>query len=148
MAPTILFVPGLWEGPTVFSTVSSLLAADGFKTDIAVLPSTGTTSPGNPGMKDDIAAIRTQLEQLVLQGDDVVLVLHSAGGFLGSEAMQGLSKKDPEKVRGKGGVVGIVFLSGAVFPEGHEHQALPFAVVDVSWVLIYSSIFLSFFLSS
>lgn len=130
MAPTILFVPGFWEGPTVFGAVSSLLTTDGFKTETAVLPSTGTTSPGNPGMKDDIAAVRKHLQGLVSQGDDVVLVLHSAGGFLGSEAMEGLSKKKGEGE--KGGVIGIVFLSGAVFPEGYEHQPLPFAVVDVS----------------
>lgn len=129
MAPTILFVPGFWEGPTVFGAVTSLLATDGFKTETAVLPSTGTTSPGNPGMKDDIAAVRKHLQGLISQGEDVVLVLHSAGGFLGSEAMEGLSKKmrDGEK----GGVIGIVFLSGAVFPEGYEHQPLPFAVIDV-----------------
>lgn len=130
MAPTILFVPGLWEGPTVFNAVSSLLTAAGFKTETAVLPSTGATSPGNPGMKDDIASIRNHLQGLVSEGEeDVVLVLHSAGGFLGSEAMQGLSKKD--RLEGKGGVIGIVFLAGAVFPEGYEHQPLPFAVVDV-----------------
>lgn len=132
MAPTILFVPGFWEGPTVFNAVSSLLTADGYKTETAVLPSTGTTSPGNPGMKDDIAAIRTHLQDLVSQGEDVVLVLHSAGGFLGSEAMEGLSKKKDRQGE-KGGVLGIVFLSGAVFPEGYEHQPLPFAVVDVSF---------------
>lgn len=83
MAPTILFVPG----PTVFSVVSSLLTKDGFRTETAVLPSTGTTSPGNPGMKDDIAAGRKHLQSVVSREEDVVLVLHSAGGFLGSEAM-------------------------------------------------------------
>ncbi|PYI11019.1 alpha/beta-hydrolase [Aspergillus sclerotiicarbonarius CBS 121057] len=126
MAPTILFVPGFWEGPTVFDPVSTLLTADGFTTEIAVLPSTGTTSPGNPSMADDIAAVRTHLEKIVQRWEEVILVLHSAGGFLGSAAMEGLSKS---AVR-KGGVVKIVFLSGAVFPEGYEHQPLPFAVVE------------------
>lgn len=139
MTPTILFVPGFWEGPTVYNTVASLLNTEGFKTETAILPSTGTTSPGNPGMKDDIAAIRRHLSNLVVsRGEDVVLVLHSAGGFLGSEAMSGLSKKkrvsEGQTQTGPGGgVVGIVFLSGAVFPEGFEHQPLPFAVVDVSF---------------
>ena len=58
MSLTILFVPGYWEGPTVFADVSSRLESKGFKTDFATLPSTGTTFLGNPSMHDDIAAIR------------------------------------------------------------------------------------------
>ncbi|PYH91652.1 alpha/beta-hydrolase [Aspergillus ellipticus CBS 707.79] len=115
MAPTLLIVPGFWEGPSVFENVASLLRADGFTTEIATLPSTGTVSPGNPTMADDIAAIRAHLTQIVERDEEVILVLHSAGGFLGSAAME---------------VVKIVFVAGAVFPEGYEHQPLPFAVVE------------------
>lgn len=128
MAPTVLFVPGLWEGPTVFEKVVSLLKTSEVSAEVATLRSTGTTSPGNPGMKDDIAAIRVHINTMLARGEDVLLVLHSAGGFLGSEAMQGLDKR----TRGeKPGVVGIVFLAAAVFPEGYQHQPLPFAVVEV-----------------
>ncbi|KAJ5703611.1 hypothetical protein N7493_011536 [Penicillium malachiteum] len=127
MAPVVLFVPGFWEGPSVFNKVTSLLEADGIATEVAELPSTGKTSPGNPTMKDDIAAVGNHIEGVLETGNDALLVLHSAGGFLGSEAMQGLDKKS----RGEEpGVVGIVFLAGAVFPEGYEHQPLPFAVVE------------------
>jgi Alpha/beta hydrolase family len=134
MASTILFVPGLWEGPSVFDSLSSLLAADGFNTEVASLPSTGTISPGNPTMKDDIAAIRQRLVPLVSRGDNVLLVLHSAGGFLGSEAMQGLDVKQRRERGEKGGVVGIVFLTAGLIPEGFPHQTPPFWVIEVSWV--------------
>ncbi|KAJ5619236.1 hypothetical protein N7510_003220 [Penicillium lagena] len=139
MAPVIFLVPGLWEGPSVFEPLSALMTANGFTTESAVLLSTGTVSPGNPTMKDDIAAVRQHLQEVVAQGEDVLLVLHSAGGFIGSEAMQGLSKKQRKESGQKGGVVGIVFLSGAVFPEGYEHQPLPFAVVEPD-VLLFNDI--------
>ncbi|GKZ23632.1 hypothetical protein AbraIFM66951_009910 [Aspergillus brasiliensis] len=126
MPPTILFVPGFWEGPKVFTPVCDLLQAAGFKTDVCTLPSTGTTSPGNPSMADDIAAVRDHLKRIVQREEDVILLLHSAGGFLGSAAMEGLSKS----AVGQGGVVKIVFLTAAVFPEGHMHEDLPFAVVE------------------
>ncbi|KAJ5949352.1 alpha/beta-hydrolase [Penicillium verhagenii] len=127
MAPTVLFVPGFWEGPTVFEKVTSLLTASGISTEVAKLQSTGTTSPGNPSMKDDVKGIRAHIEAILARGEDVLLALHSAGGFLGSEAMQGLDKK----TRGdQSGVVSIVFLAAAVFPEGYQHQPLPFAVVE------------------
>lgn len=129
MAPTILFVPGFWEGPKVFTPVCDLLRADGFTTEVCTLPSTGTTSPGNPTMADDIAAVRDHLKSILQRGEEVILVLHSAGGFLGSAAMEGLSKS----AVGQGGVVKIIFLAGAVYPEGHEHEDLPFAVVEVGY---------------
>lgn len=131
MAPTILFVPGIWEGASLFGPISSLLAADGFTTATAVLPSTATTSPGNPTMKDDVAAVRYHIQQLVHRGDDILLVLHSAGGFIGSEAMEGLAKKERQERGERGGVIGIVFIAGAVFPVGHQHHPLPFAVIEV-----------------
>lgn len=128
MAPVVLLVPGFWEGPTVFEKVTSVLKSNGVAAEVATLASTGTTSPGNPTMKDDIAAVRAHIETILGRGDDVLLALHSAGGFLGSEAMQGLDKSS----RGnQPGVVSIVFLAGAIFPEGYQHQPLPFAVVEV-----------------
>ena len=93
MASTIVFVPRMWEGSAPFSHVASLLQAEGYPTEIATLHSTGTVSPGNPSMRDDIAAIRSTIINLVEKGQHVVLVLHSAGEYLGSNAVEGLSLK-------------------------------------------------------
>ncbi|RAK73343.1 alpha/beta hydrolase [Aspergillus fijiensis CBS 313.89] len=125
--PTVLLIPGFWEGPTVYTHLATLLTTAGYPVETATLPSTGTVSPGNPTMKDDIAALRAAISRMVSRGDSVVLVLHSAGGFLGCEAMQGL---DRGARGGEGGVVGIVFLAAAVFPVGLEHKPLPFAWVE------------------
>ena len=130
MAPTILFVPGFWVGSDPFSRVASLLQAQGYPTEIATLPSTGTVSPGNPSMKDDIEAIRSTFTNLVDKGQHVVLVLHSAGGFLGSNAIEGLSLKARREKQLSGGVSKIVFLAGAIFPEGFKHGPLPFFTYD------------------
>ena len=131
MATVILFVPGFWEGSAPFAHVTSLLQSEGYTTQIAVIPSTGTAYPGNPGMRDDIAAIRSTIADLVDQGKDVVLVLHSAGGFLGSNAAEGLDVQTRQKTGLKGGVAKIVFVAGAVFPEGFEHVPLPCFIYDV-----------------
>lgn len=47
-------------------------------------------------MKIDIAAIRAHIETIFAREEDVLLALHSADGYLGSEAMQGLDKKNAE----------------------------------------------------
>lgn len=131
MAPTVLYVPGFWEGSAPFSHVASLLEAQGCPTEIATLPSTGTVSPGNPSMKDDIAAIRSPVTNLVEKGQYVVLVLHSAGAFLGSNAIEGLSLKARQEKPLRGGVSKIVFLAGAVSPVGYKHSPPPFSTYDV-----------------
>ena len=131
MAPTILFVPGFWVGPTPFEQVSSFVESAGFPTQITELTSTGTTSPGNPGMRDDIAALRSAVAKLVDAQKDVVIVAHSGGSFLAANAIEGLESKVRHQKGLKGGVVKFVFLSGALFPEGFRHSPLPFYVVDV-----------------
>ena len=136
MAPTILFVPGFWEGPAPFSHVASLLQAQGYPTEIATLPSTGTISPNNPSIQDDILAIRSTVTKVVEKGKHVVLVLHSAGGLLGSNAIEGLGLKARQEKQILGGVSKIVFLVGAIFPEGFKHAPLPFFTYEVSFDLV------------
>ena len=139
MTTTILFVPGFWEGPAPFARVLSLLQSQGYSAQAAVLPSTGKASPGNPGMKDDIAAVRSTIAELVDAGEIVVLVLHSAGGFLGSNAAEGLDLKARRKLGLEGGIRRIVFLAGAIFPEGYKHTPLPFFTYDVCFAFTFVS---------
>ena len=82
-------------------------------------------------MEDDIAAIRSAVKSLVDQGRELVLVLHSGGGFLGSNAIEGLTLPPREKEGLAGGVKKIVFIAGAVFVEGFEHKPLPFFKIEV-----------------
>lgn len=127
---TIVFVPGLWVGPTVFSSVAHTLESppNNYFTLTVPLRSTGHTSPGNPSMHDDIQGIRDALLPLFESSDPqyVLLVLHSAAGFLGANAIRALSVRERETKGQVGGVVGIVFLSAGVFPEGFHHHPLPF----------------------
>jgi len=131
MKPTILFVPGIWEGPTVFNHVCSLLQDLGFPTQTCTLPSTGTKSPGNPSMHDDKLAIRSVVQKLVEEeGKTVVLVCHSAGGFLGAAAIEGLAVNVRKEKGESGGVGKLVFLCAGLAPEGFEHGSLPFMDFD------------------
>ena len=131
MPPTICFVPGFWLGPKPFTRVASLLQSQGFPTQILTLASTGSVSPGNPSMDDDIAAIRSKVSDLVSDGKEVVLVLHSAAGFLGSNAIEGLTNQARKEKGLEGGVSKIVFVSGAVLPEGPLQAALPVYKIEV-----------------
>ena len=131
--PALVFVPGFWEGPSVFDDVSEKLQAHGYSTAYAPLASTGHASPGNPTTLDDVQHIRGVIEPLVEEGKELVLVCHSAGGFLGSAAMKDLSLKTRAEDGKKGGVVKLVFLTAGLGPEGFIHpDFLPFYDIQVS----------------
>lgn len=61
-----------------------------------------------------------------------MMVCHSAGGFLGSGATEGLSKKERENEGKKGGVRAFVFLAAGLGPVGFVHEDLPFMDFEVS----------------
>ena len=129
--PTVVLIPGLWEGPQVFTSVSTTLQALGYPTEIATLPSTGTTS-SDPDrhtrtMRDDEQAIRYIIKRLVVnEGKKVIMVCHSAGGVLGAGAIQGLTRKSRKSHHERGGVAKIVFLSAGLSAEGYVHGKKPF----------------------
>lgn len=69
-------------------------------------------------MQDDTAAVRATAEKLVDDEQEILLLLHFGGELLGSHAIQGLGVKARGEKGGKRGVVGAVFLTGPVYPEG------------------------------
>ena len=88
-------------------------------------------------MYDDVAHIRATVKELVEAEKDVVLVLHSVAGLLGSDAIEGLSSKARKAAGLKGGVVRIVFIAAATAPEGFEHVPLPFFDFQVRDLTIF-----------
>ncbi|KAF9761685.1 hypothetical protein IL306_003742 [Fusarium sp. DS 682] len=128
MAPTIFIIPGFYEGPTVFQPLADKLIARGFKTVITSISSTGKTPPNSPNMDEDILNIANELAPVVEEADDegVVAVMHSAGGFIGSGALKGLTSQARQAAGKAGGVNKIVFITAGVAPEGFEQGPMEF----------------------
>ena len=115
--PVIVIVPGAWHSPEAFHLVIDELEAAGYETKGVTLASVGAKTP----LKDfqpDVDAIQQVLKSLVDQGKDIVLVVHSYGGVIGNEAVQGFAKSDREKDGKKGGVVHIFLCCAFALPEG------------------------------
>lgn len=84
-------------------------------------------------MHDDTNHIRSVVKNLVEEEEkDVVMVCHSAGGFLGSGATEGLSRKERQKEGKRGGMGAFVFLAAGLGPIGFVHEDLPFMDFEVS----------------
>ena len=128
-------MPGFWEGSSVFGRCKKLLRRAGYVVHVASLLSTGipfTESPKSPTLQDDVKHIRSVIQQLVELDRELVLVCHSAGGFLGSHSIEELSASQRKREGLKGGVVHLAFVAAAVFPEGTFHRDLPFFRIEVS----------------
>ncbi|KAJ5091386.1 alpha/beta-hydrolase [Penicillium alfredii] len=91
--PIILFIPGAWHQGGIFEPVANILRAQGYQAEPITLPSVGGLTSTNA--YDDAEHIcKTHLNDLVAQGKEVILVMHSYGGIPGTESVKGLARKD------------------------------------------------------
>lgn len=117
--PTLFLVPGAWHPNTCFAPLSAQLAAAGFPTYLASLPSLNPVSPAaDATCTADALSLQAQLLPIIQEGKEVVVVCHSYGGIPAGGAAAGLAKKDRAERNEKGGVLGLIYLSGFVVPEG------------------------------
>ncbi|EPS39790.1 hypothetical protein H072_6324 [Dactylellina haptotyla CBS 200.50] len=115
--PTILLVHGTWHPPKFYKQQLDLLEANGFPTSCPLQPSVGKLPP--IGLKEDAQAIRDELTGLVDQDKEVIIVAHSYGGVVSSEAIDESFGKKARAAQGKaGGVIQILFIAGWIVPLG------------------------------
>ena len=108
--PTIFLIQGSFQLPDVYHRLTDKLQAEGFSIVHPVLPSlTDANAPdfSSRDLIDDALAIRMELIRLVeYKGKDVLVVAHSYGGLVGSEAIT----KDLTRLHRRGrGLEGGVF---------------------------------------
>jgi pimeloyl-ACP methyl ester carboxylesterase len=106
--PTIVFVPGAFHTPDYYNPVRSLLEAKGYVTEAVSLLSLGDSTSS---MADDAAAIRAVTSKLADEGHQVVLVMHSYGGILGTESAKELGCGLRRKAGKTGGIVALIYLA-------------------------------------
>lgn len=80
--PTLVLVPGSWHTIETWDKVVKVMKAEGFKCVPVALPSTNGSR--DVGFEDDIAAVRNTIVKELEDGKDVVLVVHSYGGQVGT----------------------------------------------------------------
>jgi pimeloyl-ACP methyl ester carboxylesterase len=115
--PIIVFAPGAWHTPDCFDIIREQLHQRGWETEAVAYPSVGAEPP-TKGLVEDAAAVRAALEKLVNLGKDVVLVVHSYGGLVGQNAVEGLGRKQRQAAGERGGVINFVYLAAFVAPQG------------------------------
>ncbi|KAF4957359.1 hypothetical protein FSARC_11321 [Fusarium sarcochroum] len=139
--PTIVFAPGAWHTADCFDLVRKELHARNWSTEAVDYPSVGAEPP-TKGLADDVSVVRTTLQRLADEGKEIMLVVHSYGGVVGANAVQGLGYKQRAQEGKTGGVIQLVYLSGFVMPKGKGilellgGQYLPWMRVEGDYVYV------------
>ena len=119
--PAIVIVPGSFSPAYLYSDVVDKLRENGYEAVVENLPSAARAPPQEAAtMADDAAAFHDLVETLADQGKDVVLVSHSYGGVVSTEASKGLSKAERREAGKEGGITRLVYLTSLVPTVGNS----------------------------
>ncbi|KAF3764460.1 alpha/beta-hydrolase [Cryphonectria parasitica EP155] len=120
LKPTFVLVPGAWHGPSTWDKVTALLSRQGYASLAVTLPST----IGDPSVTylNDINAVQAAIRSETKAGRNVIVVVHSYGGHVGSSALKGLpTSAHPGEDPSEGKVVGL-----AMMATGFNHTGMSF----------------------
>jgi pimeloyl-ACP methyl ester carboxylesterase len=84
--PTFLFVPGAWHLPAYFGPLIAYLSERGYPSVAVALPAVNS-SPAATSLQPDVDAVASALAGLLHDGVNVVVVMHSYGGMVGTDAV-------------------------------------------------------------
>jgi alpha-beta hydrolase superfamily lysophospholipase len=136
--PTVLFIHGSWHTPAHYAPICDLFSKSGYPTSCPLLASVGKSPPFGP--IEDAQCIRSELHNLVeKEGKDVIVVAHSYGGVVASQAVdQELAREHRETNGTKGGVLGLLYMCAFLPPVGKSLESAlggalpPWIVFEVS----------------
>ncbi|KAB5577710.1 Alpha/beta hydrolase fold-1 [Coniochaeta sp. 2T2.1] len=131
--PTIVIVPGSWQKPIVWDNFRDVLNKNGYSSFIISRPSVGGTTVPLAGLAEDVAAVRDVLTLLAEQGEEIVVLCHSSGGVVASNAVEGFDVTTRKTAGKTGGVVRLVLLSAFVVPKGKSLWDLYSGGKPASW---------------
>ncbi|KAH8716849.1 Alpha/beta hydrolase fold-1 [Phaeosphaeriaceae sp. PMI808] len=97
--------------------VSRKLEDAGYKIFARDMPAVGSTSPSKD-LTEDIAALRSLVEQAIGDGNNVIPIVHSWGGIVACTGLSGLGKKERAAEGKKGGIVRVGYMAAFIVPEG------------------------------
>lgn len=90
----------------------------------STLPSSGATT-AHQNFDSDVQIVRATAREIVGRGDECVVVMHSYGGIVGPETLQGLHRKLRKGNGEERGVVCLVFLRALLLSEGDSLVSSP-----------------------
>lgn len=137
--PTFVLVPGAWHRAEAWIKVTAGVKAKGYKCVSVTLPS--TSGDAAAGFGDDVKAVQEVIRAQTTQRRNVVVVVHSYGGHVGSSAIKGFAREHhngspPPDASSSGHVIGLAMMAtgfsvtGKTFLEMAGGSPPPFWIAD------------------
>jgi pimeloyl-ACP methyl ester carboxylesterase len=90
--PTIVIISGAWHVPESYSQLTNALKSSGYEVLVPRLPSMNGERPPTANLASDTEAIREFVKDLIKKGCNVAALMHSYGGQVGTNALNGLGR--------------------------------------------------------
>jgi pimeloyl-ACP methyl ester carboxylesterase len=121
--PAIVIIPGSFSYPILYESVATRLRASGYDVHISKhLSSAGKEPPTTPAsLYDDAEVARKIIEEEADAGKDVIVVMHSYGGCVGTQAAKGLCRAERTAEGKPGGIVHLLYINAVVPKEGESN---------------------------
>ena len=127
------------HGPEAFEPTTIELQKLGYTVHGVSLPSVGA-NPHLQSFAPDAEAVKSTVNKVLSSGKDAVILYHSYGGAVGSEALADYVKEleAGTKKEGWGKIRRLVYIAAFVLPEGGSlmgglgFKPLPWFIIDVS----------------
>ncbi|OTB09338.1 hypothetical protein M426DRAFT_17989 [Hypoxylon sp. CI-4A] len=116
--PTLLIISGGFHIPASYAKLSTALESAGYEVHIPRLTSCYQMRPPIGDLTSDSILIRGYVESLVRAGRTVVVIVHSYGGQVGTNALYGLELGKRSRQGLKGGVKTIIYMASYALTEG------------------------------
>lgn len=116
--PTLILIHGGWHIPKSYSKLTDALESAGYDIYVPALPSMNGARPPTANLATDTEYIRSYVESFLNDGKIVVVLMHSYGGQVGSNALYGLGFQDRAMKSLPGGVARLIYITAFAMPEG------------------------------
>jgi len=119
-APIIVLVHGAWHTPPNYEDYTKALQKQGFKVHVPHLPSCNVGLFPAASFSDDVAAVRNVVQPLVEAGERILMVMHSYGGAIGTDAIEGLTRTERRIEGSPGGVIHLLYMCAYILQPGES----------------------------
>lgn len=121
--PVIVIVPGAWHRPQHYKYIIEGLQKFHYEAVGVTLPTVDSNPPLTSWDKD-AEAVRTEILKHLDAGKDIIVIAHSYGGLVMSEAVRGLGKKAREEQGLKTSVLRLIYMCAIASQEGKTFQEI------------------------
>lgn len=118
--PEVVLIGGAFHYPESYANFRTILESQGLSVHIPQLTTMNGARSPTADLYTDTAAIRDFVTELVDGGRSIVVLMHSYGGVIGTNALAGLGVEARKQQGFPGGVIQLVYICAHALSEGQS----------------------------